>query len=65
MSDDLRAEIDTLSIAEGKSAMDSARRAIEAHVFIRRVRNVREEMLRHLDERGIQLTDEDIFKTVS
>lgn len=65
MSDDLRAQIDALSIAEGKSAMDSARRAIEARVFIRRVRNVREKMLRHLDERGIQLTDEDVFRTVS
>lgn len=65
LTDDLKAQIDAISSAEGVSATDWARRAIEARVFIRRFRSVREEMLRHLDERGIQLTDEDVFKMVS
>jgi predicted transcriptional regulator len=65
LTDDLKAQIDALSSADGVSAADWVRRAIEAHVFIRRFRSVREEMLRSLDERGIQLTDEDVFKMVS
>jgi len=65
LTDDLKAQIDTLSSADGVSAADWVRRAIDAHVFIRRFRTVREEMLRNLDDRGIQLTDEDVFKLVS
>ena len=65
LTDDLKAQIDALSSADGVSAADWVRRAIESHVFIRRVRQVRKEMLRCLDERGIHLTDEDVFKMVS
>lgn len=63
--DELKAQIDALSSADGVSAKDWVKRAIEAHVFIRRFRSVREEMLRELDDRGVQLTDEDVFKMVS
>ena len=65
LSDDLKAQIDALSSADGVSAVDWVRRAIEAHVFLRRFRSVRAEMLRNFDDRGIQLTDEDVFKMVS
>ena len=65
LTDDLTAEIDALSSAEGVSAKDWIRQAIESRVFIRRFRAAREEMLRILDERGEQLTDEDVFKIVS
>ena len=65
LTDDLKAQIDALSSADGVSAADWVRHAIESHVFIRRFRSVREEMLKSLDDRGIQLTDEDVFKMVS
>jgi predicted transcriptional regulator len=65
LTDDLKAQIDALSSADGVSAADWVRRAIESHVFIRRFRTVREEMLKSLDDRGIQLTDEDVFRMVS
>ncbi|HKP76942.1 MAG TPA: hypothetical protein VJT67_15535 [Longimicrobiaceae bacterium] len=65
LTDDLKAQIDALSSADGVSADEWVKRAIESRVFIRRFRDVREEMLRNLDERGIHLTDEDVFKMVS
>ena len=65
LTDDLKAQIDALSSADGISASDWVRRVIEAHVFIRRFRSVRAEMLRNLDDRSLQLTDEDVFKMVS
>jgi hypothetical protein len=61
LSDDRTAEIDALSSAEGVSADE----AIESRIFIRRFRAAREKMLRILDERGEQLTDEDVFRMVS
>jgi predicted DNA-binding protein len=65
LSDDLTAEIDALSSAEGVSADDWVKQAIESRIFIRRFRAAREKMLRILDERGEQLTDEDVFRMVS
>ena len=65
LTDELKAQIEALSSADGVSVKDWVKRAIEAHVFIRRFREVREEMLRNLDERGIRFTDEDVSKMVS
>jgi predicted transcriptional regulator len=65
LTDELKSQIDALSSADRVSAADWVNRAIEAHVFIRRFGAVRGEILRHLDERGVQYTDEDVFKMVS
>ena len=65
VSDDLEAQIDELSSADGVSPKDWIQRALKAHVFIRRFRAAREDILRELDERGERYTDEDVFKMVS
>ncbi|MFL5539369.1 MAG: ribbon-helix-helix protein, CopG family [Longimicrobiaceae bacterium] len=65
LSDEVEAQVDALSSADGVSKTELVRRAVEAYVFIRQFRSLRREAMRQLDERGIRLTDEDIFSLVS
>ena len=65
LPDDLKAQIDALSLADGVSPTDWVQQALKAHVFIRRFRAARADILGELDERGERYTDEDVFKMVS
>ena len=65
LPDELKAQIDALSLADGISPKDWVQQALKAHVFIRRFRAARADVLRELDERGEQYSDEDVFKMVS
>lgn len=65
LTDEVEAEVDALSFADGVTRTELVRRAVEAYVFVRRFRSLRREAMRQLDERGIRLTDEDVFGMVS
>ncbi|MBV9109088.1 MAG: hypothetical protein JO306_06765 [Gemmatimonadetes bacterium] len=65
LPDGLKARIAELSGAEGVTAEDWVARAIQARVFTQAFRATREEILQILDDRGVHLTDEDVFKMVS
>lgn len=61
----LMRQIEALSAEDGVSPEDWVRHVIKAHVFICRFRAAREAALRELDERGIHLTDQDVFRMMS
>jgi predicted transcriptional regulator len=65
LPDEVEAQVDALSSADGVSKTELVRRAVEAYVFVRQFRGLRREAMRQLDERGIRLTDEDVFGMVS
>ena len=65
LPDEVEAQVDALSSADGVSKSEIVRRAVEAYVFVRQFRALRREAMRQLEERGIQLTDEDVFGMVS
>jgi predicted DNA-binding protein len=65
LPDEVEAQVDALSSADGVSKSELVRRAVEAYVFIRHVRSLRRDAMRQLDERGIRLTNEDVFGMVS
>jgi len=65
LPDEVEAQVDALSSADGVSKTELVRRAVEAYVFVRRFRSLRREAMRQLEERGIRLTDEDVFGMVS
>jgi len=65
LSDEVEAQVDALSSADGVSKTELVRRAVEAYVFVRRFRSLRREAMRQLEERGIRLTDEDVFGMMS
>lgn len=65
LPDEVEAQVDTLSSPDGISKSELVRRAVEAYVFVRQFRSLRREAMRQLEERGIRLTDEDVFGMVS
>ena len=65
LPDEVEAQVDALSSADGVSKSELVRRAVEAYVFVRQFRSLRAEAMRQLAERGIRLTDEDVFGMVS
>jgi predicted transcriptional regulator len=65
LPDEVEAQVDALSSADGVSKSELVRRAVEAYVFVRQFRSLRREAMRQLEERGIRLTDEDVFGMVS
>ena len=65
LPDDVEAQVDALSSEDGLSKPELVRKAVEAYVFVRQFRSLRREAMRQLAERGIRLTDEDVFGMVS
>jgi predicted transcriptional regulator len=65
LTDDVEAQVDALSTADGVSKSELIQRAVESYVFIRRFRELRREAMQQLEDRGIRLTDEDVFGMVS
>ncbi|HEX6748597.1 MAG TPA: hypothetical protein VF092_14970 [Longimicrobium sp.] len=65
LTDEIGAQVDAISSAEGVTKSELIQRAVESYVFIRRFRALRREAMRQLEERGIRLTDEDVFRMVT
>ena len=65
LSNDTRRAVEALAAAEGLSAATWIVRVLEARVFTQRFRAIREEILRLLDDRGVRLTDEEVFRMLS
>jgi hypothetical protein len=63
--DDVQAQVEALSAAEGVPEDEFIQKAVEEYLFLRRFRQLRGEMMADLEARGIRLTDEDVFKMVS
>ena len=61
VSDRLQEQIASFAAADEIDPEEWIRRVLRARVFIRQFRSVRAEMLRDLDDRGIHLTDQDVF----
>ncbi|TVR67224.1 MAG: ribbon-helix-helix protein, CopG family [Gemmatimonadales bacterium] len=61
---DLKDEIDRLTRAEGISRSDLVREALRDHLFSRRLRALRRELMPYAEAQGVY-TDEDVFREVS
>ena len=64
LPEDLKAELDKVTEAEGISRSDLVREAVREYLFTRRFRTLRQELLAYGGAQGI-ITDEDVFREVS
>jgi metal-responsive CopG/Arc/MetJ family transcriptional regulator len=64
LPEDLKAELDQLTEAEGVSRSDLVREALRDYLFVRRFRRLREELMPFAEAQGIY-TDEDVFDAIS
>ncbi|HVS00243.1 MAG TPA: ribbon-helix-helix domain-containing protein [Thermoanaerobaculia bacterium] len=64
LPEDLKAELDTFTQAEGISRSDLVREAVREYLFIRRFRALRQELMPYAEAQGIY-TDEDVFGIIS
>jgi metal-responsive CopG/Arc/MetJ family transcriptional regulator len=62
--EDIKAELDRFSEAQGTSRSDTVRAALQEYLFIRRFRELREQMVPLAEAQGV-FTDEDVFRIVS
>ncbi len=60
----LKAELDEAVQAEGVSRSDVVRQALRDHLFVRRFRDLRRQLMPYAEAQGA-FTDEDIFDEVS
>ncbi len=63
LPDDLKANLDALSRAQGKAVSDIVRESLQRHVRLERFRQSRKSILPFAEAQGL-LTDEDIFKAL-
>lgn len=64
MPEELKAELDRCSEAEGVSRSDLVREAVREYLFSRKFRSLRRRLMTYGEARGIY-TDEDVFRHVS
>lgn len=64
LPEEIKAELDRFSEAQGVSRSDTVREALREYFFVRRFRALRARMLPYAQERGIY-TDEDVFRLES
>ena len=64
MPDDLKKQLDRLTVEEGLSRSDVVRDSIREYIFIKRFRTPRRKMIPHAESRGV-FTDQDVFDRVS
>ena len=60
----MRAELDKISQADGVSRSDIVRESLRDYLFVRRFRTIRHSMVSKASRRGIY-TDQDVFDRVS
>ncbi len=64
LPEELKAELDQLTVDEGVTRSDVVREALRTYLFTRRFRDLRREMIPYAEAQGIY-TDEDVFREVS
>jgi metal-responsive CopG/Arc/MetJ family transcriptional regulator len=64
LPEQIKAELDRYSQAEGVSRSDTVREALQEYLFVRRLRTLRSEMMPYAEAAGV-FTDEDVFRIVS
>lgn len=64
MPEDVRAEMDRVSQAEGISRSDIVRESVRDYLFVRQFRSLRKVMVPKAAKQGI-FTDQDVFNRVS
>lgn len=66
LPEEVRSALDKATRAEGVSASELISRALKNYLFVREFRRLRDETLDHMRRTGQgDLTDEDVFRTVS
>ncbi|HXV62138.1 MAG TPA: ribbon-helix-helix protein, CopG family [Vicinamibacteria bacterium] len=63
LADDLRAELERISRAEGRPLSDIVRESLRRYVAIQQFRQLRKKVLPFAEAQGL-LTDEDIFESL-
>jgi len=61
----LKKDLDKLVKEEGVSRSDIVRESLRNYLFIRRFRRIRREIMADMEKRGVVLTEQEIFDTVS
>jgi metal-responsive CopG/Arc/MetJ family transcriptional regulator len=64
LPEELKAELDRFTQAEGISRSDLVREALRDYLFARRFRSLRRELMPYAEAQGVY-TDEDVFHTAS
>lgn len=64
LPEDLKAEVDRVTRAEGVSRSDFVREALRDALFLRRFRALRQELMAYGAAQGLH-TDEDVFREIS
>ena len=64
LPEEIKAELDRYSQAEGVSRSDTVREALQEYLFVRRLRSLRAQMMPYAEAAGV-FTDEDVFRVVS
>ena len=65
LPDDMMAQVEAVSAEDGVPQSEVIRTAVREYLFLRRFRELRGQMIQDLADRGISLTDEDVFEMVS
>ena len=64
LPEEIKAELDRVTSAEGISRSDLVREALREYLFSRRLRAFRRELMPYAEAQGI-FTDEDVFREIS
>ena len=64
LPEEIKAELDRFSEAQGISRSDTVRAALQEYLFIRKFRALRSKMVPYAEAQGV-FTDEDVFRLVS
>ena len=64
LPEELRAELDRLTEAQGVTRSDLVREALREYLFTQRFRALRQELMPYAEAQGV-FTDEDVFRSVS
>jgi metal-responsive CopG/Arc/MetJ family transcriptional regulator len=64
LPEEIKAELDRFSEAQGVSRSDTVRAALQEYLFLRKLRALRARMMPIAEAQGV-FTDEDVFRLVS
>ena len=64
LPEDLRADLEAISVAEHKAVSDIVRESIRRYVAIRRFRALRKKVVPFAEAQGL-IADEDVFRAIS
>jgi metal-responsive CopG/Arc/MetJ family transcriptional regulator len=64
LPEELKAELDRLTSADGVSRSDVMREALREYLFARQLEELRRQMIPYAEAQGV-FTDEDVFREIS